>query len=47
MQIEIEDYRHQTGSYDYIVSIEMLEAVGMKYYQFIFGKIEATTKTRW
>ncbi|MDH4469526.1 MAG: cyclopropane-fatty-acyl-phospholipid synthase [Verrucomicrobiae bacterium] len=36
--IRIEDYRHITGSYDKIVSIEMLEAVGDRYHESFFSK---------
>ncbi len=44
VKIEIEDYRHQTGSYDYIVSIEMLEAVGMRYWPVYFAKLKQLLK---
>ena len=37
--IALEDYRHQEGKYDNIVSIEMFEAVGERYWQTYFGKI--------
>lgn len=43
-QIAIEDYRHQEGSYDYIVSIEMLEAVGKKYWPIYFKKLKNLLK---
>lgn len=43
-QIAIEDYRHQEGSYDYIVSIEMLEAVGKKYWPIYFKKLKSLLK---
>jgi cyclopropane-fatty-acyl-phospholipid synthase len=36
--IRIEDYRHITGRYDKIVSIEMLEAVGHRYHSAFFSK---------
>lgn len=36
--IRIEDYRHLSGSYDKIVSIEMLEAVGDEYHSAFFSK---------
>ncbi len=39
IQIAIEDYRHQIGQYDYIVSIEMLEAVGKQYWSVYFRKL--------
>jgi len=37
--IVLEDYRNQDGKYDNIVSIEMFEAVGERYWQTYFGKI--------
>lgn len=37
--IVLEDYRHQTGKFDNIVSIEMFEAVGEKYWKTYFSKI--------
>lgn len=33
-----EDYRHLTGTYDQLVSIEMIEAVGHQYYPAFFEK---------
>lgn len=39
-KIAIEDYRHQTGKFDHIVSIEMFEAVGEKYWPTYFGKVK-------
>ena len=42
--ITIEDYRHQTGLYDYIVSIEMLEAVGERYWPTFFKKLKQLLK---
>lgn len=38
--IVLEDYRHQTGKYDSIVSIEMFEAVGMEYWHTYFSKLK-------
>ena len=38
--IALEDYRHQTGKYDSIVSIEMFEAVGMEYWHTYFSKLK-------
>jgi len=38
--IVLEDYRHQSGKYDSIVSIEMFEAVGMEYWATYFSKIK-------
>ena len=37
--IVLEDYRHQTGKFDHIVSIEMFEAVGERYWATYFEKI--------
>lgn len=39
--IVIEDYRKQSGKYDNIVSIEMFEAVGEKYWPVYFGKMKS------
>ncbi|MDB2415452.1 cyclopropane-fatty-acyl-phospholipid synthase family protein, partial [Rickettsiales bacterium] len=39
--IVIEDYRKQTGKYDNIVSIEMFEAVGEKYWPVYFNKMKS------
>ena len=38
-QVAMEDYRIQEGAYDQIVSIEMFEAVGKKYWPVYFQKI--------
>jgi cyclopropane-fatty-acyl-phospholipid synthase len=37
----LEDYRDLTGTYDKLVSIEMIEAVGHEYYDTYFGKCAA------
>lgn len=42
--IVIEDYRHQKGLFDYIVSIEMFEAVGEKYWPVYFKKVASLLK---
>ena len=39
-EIQLEDYRVQQGKYDYIVSIEMFEAVGEKNWPLYFDKIK-------
>lgn len=39
--IVLEDYRHQTGRYDNIVSIEMFEAVGEKFWPTYFDKLHS------
>ena len=38
IEIRIQDYRHVTGTFDKIASIEMLEAVGDKYHESFFAK---------
>ncbi|NDF12491.1 MAG: class I SAM-dependent methyltransferase [Proteobacteria bacterium] len=43
-QIKFEDYRDTKGSYDNIVSIEMFEAVGERYWPSYFGKIKECLK---
>ena len=42
--IALEDYRHQQGKYDSIVSIEMFEAVGERYWKTYFDKIAGLLK---
>lgn len=42
--IVLEDYRHQQGTYDSIVSIEMFEAVGEQYWPAYFEKIAQLLK---
>lgn len=42
--IALEDYRAQGGQFDSIVSIEMFEAVGEKYWQTYFDKIGSLMK---
>ena len=39
--IEMQDYRELRGKYDAIVSIEMFEAVGERYWKSFFGKIKS------
>ncbi|PZO85064.1 MAG: class I SAM-dependent methyltransferase [Micavibrio aeruginosavorus] len=43
--IVLEDYRHQTGVYDRIVSIEMFEAVGERFWQTYFTKLRELMKS--
>lgn len=38
IEIQIQDYRHISGKFDKIASIEMLEAVGDKYHHSFFAK---------
>lgn len=40
----LEDYRHLTGTFDKLVSIEMIEAVGHKFYDTYFAKIGSLLK---
>lgn len=39
--VSIEDYRMQRGKYDYIVSIEMFEAVGEKFWSTYFSQLKS------
>lgn len=39
-----EDYRHLTGKYDKLVSVEMIEAVGHQYYDTYFNKCSELLK---
>jgi cyclopropane-fatty-acyl-phospholipid synthase len=43
--VALEDYRHQIGAYDHIVSIEMFEAVGEKYWKTYFEKLAYLLKS--
>ena len=43
--IVLEDYRHQKGKYDYLVSIEMFEAVGKKFWPTYFSKMKSLLNT--
>ena len=40
-EVALRDYRHQDGKYDHIVSIEMFEAVGEKYWPHFFSCLKA------
>lgn len=40
----LEDYRHLTGQYDKLVSIEMIEAVGHQFYDTYFAKVSQLLK---
>ena len=42
--IALEDYRHQQGRFDHIVSIEMFEAVGEQYWPTYFSKLGGLLK---
>lgn len=39
--IRLQDYRHATGQYDNIVSVEMVEAVGERYWPVYFATLKA------
>ena len=43
-EIKLEDYRDVQGTYDHIVSIEMFEAVGERYWKQYFDTIKARLK---
>jgi cyclopropane-fatty-acyl-phospholipid synthase len=40
VEIRIQDYRHITGKFDKVASIEMLEAVGHKFHESFFAKCQ-------
>lgn len=44
VDLKFQDYRDETGRYDRIVSIEMLEAVGEKYWSAYFRKLRECLK---
>ena len=44
IQILLQDYRHLSGSFDKIVSIEMMEALGDRYLQTYIAKLNALLK---
>jgi cyclopropane-fatty-acyl-phospholipid synthase len=44
--LEIRDYRDSRGQFDHVVSIEMFEAVGERYWQTYFDTIAARLKAR-
>ncbi|GAB4576185.1 MAG: cyclopropane-fatty-acyl-phospholipid synthase family protein [Rhodothalassiaceae bacterium] len=44
VRFRLQDYRDETGSYDHIVSIEMFEAVGERYWPTYFRKIRECLK---
>ncbi len=45
-EIVIEDYRSQKGTYDHIISIEMFEAVGEKFWPLYFNKLQSLLTRR-
>ena len=46
IDVQLRDYRTMTGQFDHIVSIEMFEAVGFRYYGAFFGACERLLKPR-
>lgn len=44
VHLELIDYRDVTGQFDYIVSVEMFEAVGERYWQTYFDTVRARLK---
>jgi cyclopropane-fatty-acyl-phospholipid synthase len=44
VSVELRDYRDVTGTYDAVVSIEMLEAVGAEYYEAYFEAVDRALK---
>jgi len=44
VDLHFRDYRDETGKYDHIVSIEMLEAVGKRYWKTYFSKLRECLK---
>jgi len=44
--IHMQDYRHQDGKFDHIVSIEMFEAVGEQYWPTYFNKLKSLMKDK-
>ena len=43
-EVALQDYRHETQTYDHIVSIEMFEAVGKEYWESYFEMLKASLK---
>ncbi len=44
VEVLLEDYRDLTGTYDKLVSIEMIEAIGAQYLDTYFGKLASLLK---
>ncbi|MEZ5013819.1 MAG: cyclopropane-fatty-acyl-phospholipid synthase family protein [Chitinophagales bacterium] len=44
IEVLLKDYRHIKGTFDKVVSIEMIEAVGAKYLETYFQKIQSVLK---
>lgn len=45
VELKLQDYRHLTGEFDHIVSIEMFEAVGERYWPGYFSMLHARLKS--
>ncbi|MGN6549336.1 MAG: class I SAM-dependent methyltransferase [Pararhizobium sp.] len=45
VELKFQDYREEAGRYDRVVSIEMFEAVGEKYWPVYFDKLRACLKS--
>lgn len=43
-EVALQDYRHENSQYDFIVSIEMFEAVGKEYWQQYFTQLNSCLK---
>ena len=46
VKVELKDYRDEYNQYDSIVSVEMFEAVGEKYWKIFFNKINQNLKNQ-
>ena len=44
VEVRLQDYRHVEGTFDKVVSIEMIEAVGAQYLKTYFDKIQSVLK---
>lgn len=44
VEIKLQDYRDETGTYDRVASIEMFEAVGQEYWPSFFSKVSEVLK---
>jgi cyclopropane-fatty-acyl-phospholipid synthase len=44
VKVLLDDYRHLTGKFDHIVSIEMFEAVGLRFYDTFFSACDRLLK---
>ena len=46
IEVLCEDYRDLTGTYDKLVSIEMIEAIGHQYYDTYFAQVQRAARAR-